>query len=303
MRVPRVTMDMIAAVVVLAQRRNLEAAGKELGLTASAVHKRIQAANQIFTSRLFTNTTDGVRLTEVGEVFYAHAMKAMEQVLLVEETSIAASHLQANHILVGHSTYLPARLLALLHDTHIISGLGIRMEHKPGLTLAMAQSVAKGTLHAGLGFLPIAHADLLVHPVAEEPVAVCMVSGHPLATKATIRPQDLDGEPIIATGRETFPVLHQQIEEFFQDFGIKLNIVADAFGPPEAVVMAEHKVGICLLAASNIRAKSSVVAKPLSPQTLTRRCGLFVRQDNRHPVLKSFVDLILQRSAMWHSAK
>jgi hypothetical protein len=63
-------------------------------------------------------------------------------------------------------------------------------------------------------------------------------------------------------------------------------------GPPEAVTMVEQKVGLCLIAASN--AKSSGVTRPLSPQTLTRKCGLFVRADNHHPMLKAFTDLVLE---------
>ena len=90
-------------------------------------------------------------------------IRALEQVLLAEETTIASSELQAKHLLVGHSTYLPARALALLHDLNLITALGIRMEHKPGLTLSLVESVAKGTLHAGVGFLPITHPELLVY--------------------------------------------------------------------------------------------------------------------------------------------
>jgi DNA-binding transcriptional LysR family regulator len=299
MRVPRVTVDVMAGVIALAQKKNLEAAGKELGVSPSAVYKRIQAANQIFGTRLFISTNDGAVLTETGEVFYAHALKALEQTLLAEETTLASSEIQARRLLVGHSTYLPARLLALLHDVNLTAKLEIELEHKPGLTLGLAEDVAEGALHAGLGYLPIARPDLLVYPIAEEPVLACIPGGHPLAAKAVIRPQDLDEEPIIAVGRETFPVLHQLVDEFFRDFGIKLKVVADAFGPPEAVAMVEQKLGICFLTASSVRAKASVVARPLSPQTLTRRYGIFVREDNRHSALKSFVELILDRTAPW----
>lgn len=299
MRVPRLTVDVMAGVIALAEKKNLKAAGKELGVTASAVHKRIRSANELFRMRIFAGTKDNVHLTEVGEVLYAHAIKALEQVLLAEETTIASAEIQVKHLLVGHSTYLPARLLALLHDLNFISTLGIRLEHKPGLSLGLAEDVVKGTLHAAVGYLPVSHSDLLVYQLTEEPVLVCMPSGHPLSTKAFLRPQDLDGEPIIATAREVFPMLHELVDEFFQDFGVKLNVIADAFGPPEAVSMVEQKVGICLLTASNIRAKASVVAKPLSPQTLTRKCGVFVREDNRHPFLRSFVELLLDKSARW----
>lgn len=303
MRVPRLTVDVMAGVIALAQTKNHEDAGELLGVTASAVNKRIKAANQIFHARLFISRPDGMQLTEVGEVLYAHAIKAMEHVLLAEETAIAAAQIQARHLLVGHSTYLPSRLLALLHDSHLTAVLGIRLQHKPGLTLGLVQDVIKGTLHAGVGYLPIGHPDLLVYQLAEEPVLVCMPSGHPLSTKAFVRPQDLDGEPIIAASREVFPMLHQLVDEFFQDFGIKLNVVADAYGPPEAVSMVEQRVGICLLTASNIRAKASVAAKPLSPQTLTRSCALFVREDNRHPAVKTFVELLLEKTSRWRPLK
>jgi DNA-binding transcriptional LysR family regulator len=303
MRVPRVTVDVMAGVIALAEKKSLKAAGKELGVTASAVHKRIQTANGLFRTRLFAGTKDSLHLTEVGEVFYVHAIKAMEQVLLTEETTFASSEIQGKHLLVGHSTYLPPRLLALLHDPNFISALGVRLEHKSGLTLTLVQDVVKGTLHAGLGYLPISHHDLLVYQLAEESVLVCMPSGHRLSNKAFVRPQDLDGEPIIAVSREVFPKLHQLVDEFFQDFGINLNVIADAFGPPEAVSMVEQRVGISLLTASNIRTKSLVVAKPLSPQTLTRKCGLFVREDNRHSSLKSFVERILEKTASWRPPK
>lgn len=48
MRIPRITLDMMAAVIAPAQKKNLEPAGKALGLSPSAVHKRIKAANQVF---------------------------------------------------------------------------------------------------------------------------------------------------------------------------------------------------------------------------------------------------------------
>lgn len=121
--------------------------------------------------------------------------------------------------------------------------------------------------------------------------------------EALVRSQDLEEEPIIAIARDTFSVLHQEIEDFFRDFGVKLNIVADAFGPPEAVAMAQHRVGICLLAASHIRARALVVAKPSSPQTFTRKCALFMRRDNGHPALKSFVNLILKKTAAWRPSE
>jgi DNA-binding transcriptional LysR family regulator len=295
MRVPSLTLDMLTAVIAVAQKRNLEPAGKELGLSPSAVHKRIRAANHVFGTRLFAVTNDGFELTEVGRVLYSHATSPIEHMLLAEETTKAAAQLHASHLLVGHSTYLPSKLLALIHNLPFVSALGMRPKHKAGLTLALAQEVVEGTLHAGLGYLPIAHPDLLIYPITEEPIVVCIPKGHPLAVKPNIQPKDLEGQPIIAASRDTFPVLHRQIDEFFDDFGIKLNVVGDAYGPHEAITMVEQRVGLCLVA--KCHATPSIISKHLLPQTLKRRCGLFVRGDNRHPALKGFIDLILERTA------
>jgi DNA-binding transcriptional LysR family regulator len=141
--------------------------------------------------------------------------------------------------------------------------------------------------------LPISEPELISNVLHEEPVVVCMPASHPLAAKPSIRPMDMDGEPIIAVARDSLPAFHREIEEFFAGFGISLHVVADAFGPPEAVILVEHKMGLCFISSSAI-SKPAVVGKPLTPRTLMRKSGLFVREDNRHPTLKEYVEKVLQ---------
>ena len=90
MHVPSLTVDMLAAVIALAQKKNLEPAGEELGLSPSAVHKRIKAANQIFGTRLFVGTNDGFELTEIGRTSYSHATLPIDKCFWPEETTRAA---------------------------------------------------------------------------------------------------------------------------------------------------------------------------------------------------------------------
>lgn len=99
MRVPRVTIDMLVAVIALAQRKTLDHAAEEIGLlTPSAIHKRVQGANKLFGQPLFMSTETGMVLTELGETFYPDALPAMEQVLLAEEKVAALLDLRAGHL-------------------------------------------------------------------------------------------------------------------------------------------------------------------------------------------------------------
>src|SRR5260370_37896995 len=106
-----------------------------------------------------------------------------------------------------------------------------------------------------------------------------MPAGHPLSVKPVVRPQDLEGEPIIAIGREPLARFHQEIEDFFAGFVIRLEIVADAFGPPEAVVMVEQKIALCLLAPSVI-SRPSMTANPCIARTLTPKNVLVLWADD-----------------------
>jgi DNA-binding transcriptional LysR family regulator len=293
MRIPRITIDMMVAVVALAQKKTMEQAGKDLGLSPSAVYKRVQAASAVLGSPLFLRTENGMALTEAGKRFYPDAVRALEETLLAEDKALSLLELESGHLIVGHSTYLPPRILASILKLRLDDILSFHIEHIPLLTSTAVQRVVDGTIHAGFGYLPVSQPELISYALFEEPVVVCMPSKHPLAAKPSIRPQDIDGEPIIAVGREPLPAMHREIEEFFAGFGVSLRIAADAFGPPEAVTMVEHNMGICILGASAVL-KLSVVGKPLTPRKLLRKYGLFVREDNRHPTLKVFVDRVLQ---------
>jgi DNA-binding transcriptional LysR family regulator len=296
MRVPSLTIDVLVAVIALVERRTFESAGEELSLSASAIQKRIRTAESILGQRLFMGTSEGMLLTKEGEVFYPDAVRTVEQALLAEERVKSLAELNGGRLLVGHSTFLPPKLLGFVMKLDDDIPPEMRIEHVPGLTPSLAKRVVDGSLHVAFGELSVAHPALLSRQLVEEPVMVCMPKSHPLALKPLIRFQDLNDVPIIAVAREPSPVQHQEIEDHFEGSGVRLNIVADAFGPPEALNMVEQNMGICLLGAS--AAKSPfIISKPLSIRTLTRKMGLYVREDNRHPALNEFINLVLRKIA------
>ena len=297
MRVPQITLEEMVGVIALAQGRTLEAAAEMVGISGSGVSKRVRGANRALNTRLFIKTEEGMSLTEEGETFYPDALRVIEAAVLAEARTKALLELKSGRLLVGHSTHLPPRLLAMIHRLEVDEPRGIKVIHRGGITASMKQDVVEGTTHVAFGTLPVAHPDLIVRQVLEEPVVVCLPSAHPLASRAVIRPQDLESETIIAVSRDSSPALHEEIDGFFKSFGVELQVKLDAFGPPEALAMVEQRLGICLVGASAPAGRRGVVVKQLSPQWLTRKSGIFFRQDNTHPVVKRFVEIVLQRTA------
>jgi len=296
MRVPSLTIDVLVAVIAVAERKTYALAGEELSLSASAIHKRVRTAEGLLGQRLFIGTDEGMSLTSEGSIFYSDATRAVEQALLAEERMKAIAEMSAGRLLVGHSTYLPPQLLGPVMRLDADGTAEWRIEHCPGLTALLAERVVEGTLHAAIGEMPVAHPELLARQVLEEPVVVCIAKSHPLALKPLVRFEDLDDVAVIAVGREHSPEQHEEIEEYFKGAGVRLKVVADAFGPPEALHMVEQNMGACLLGASAAKSPT-VVSKPLPARTLKRRIGIYVREDNRNRVLHEFVDLVLRKVA------
>jgi DNA-binding transcriptional LysR family regulator len=297
MRKPRASMDAFAAFVSVAEYGEWAKAAQQLGLTKSALHKRLRLLSALLNAQLIHIAHDRITLTEAGELFYFEASQALEHATLAEEKTQAHLLLRANHLLIGHSTYLAPKLLAVIHRLSEDTEPSVRLEHWSGLTSNVIERVANGTLHAGFVFLPVQREGLLIRQVLEEPLVACIPSGWPLASHTEIRPQDLAGQPYVAIAREVLSAFHSEIEDYFQGFGITLRVVEDAFSPAEALAYVEQKVGLCLLAASSAAAARGVTVRPLMTRALTRRSGLILREDNRDPQIAEFMDMVLKRTA------
>jgi DNA-binding transcriptional LysR family regulator len=296
MRHPRIKLDQFIAVLTVAEKRDIDAAANEMKLSASAVRKQIDAVERVLGIRLFAGHKGNLVLTDDGEVFLPDARRAVEHALLAEEKTLARQALRNYHLLIGHSTHLPPKLIALINQISIVDSPLVRIRHVSGLTSSIVQRVREGSLHAGFGFLPVLDPELLVRRLFEEPLVVCIPSSHKLAARASIYPNDLDSEPMIAVSREPLPQFHREIEEHFAGFGISLNIVADAFAPPEALTYVAQKVGICLLASTSIVARPGITVRPLSIRVLMRRSGIFIREDNRSPLLQKLIETVIDQA-------
>lgn len=290
---PKIKLDNLIAFMTAAERHDIGDAAGELGLSASGVRKQLDHIENTFGIRLFESIRGNLILTEDGEQFYEDAKKAVEQALLAEEQVYARQAIRNHHLMIGHSTNLPPKVIAAVTRIHIEDTHRVHIEHRSGLTSTTVRGVIEGSLHAGFGILPLRVPELLVRTIYEEPLVACIPVGHKLAAKPIVSPQDFDGEPFIAVSREPWPERHQEIEDHCTDFGITLNLVADAYSAPEALAHVEQKTGICLLSVSSVAGRPGIVVKPLSTRVLIRRCGVFVREDSFSPLLQKLVEVSL----------
>ena len=79
----------IPIVVAVAETQGFAAAARRLGVTKSAVSKRITQIERRMEVQLFHRSTRNVSLTEAGEHYYTHAVRAMEAAQEAEDSVLA----------------------------------------------------------------------------------------------------------------------------------------------------------------------------------------------------------------------
>jgi DNA-binding transcriptional LysR family regulator len=292
MEYPSLSIDTLTALVAAVEHGTLKRAGRELSISGSAVYKRLRAAESSLGCQLFVKEKKGLLPTQVGQALYIDACRIVEQMILAEQKVKALNDLHQNRVRLGHSTFLPRDLLALTMKLQSHLSIKLQIEHTSGLMPILIQRVLDGTLHAAIGESLAAPSSLVVRHIVEEPILVCVWRDHRLSARPVISPQDVADESVIAVSREHLPQQHLEIEELFSQFGTQIRTVADAFSPEEALSLTAKKIGICFLPESLV-ANPSVLARPMSIGTLTRKSDIYVRDDTLHPVLESIIEVIL----------
>lgn len=307
MRYPKVGMEGLTAIVALAETGDVVKAGELLNIGPSGVKKRLSKAEGELLTKLFhkmkekTNertkerTKEKLVLNAYGKVYSEEALRAVEHAVLAEEKVNAERSLREKRLLIGRCTHLPSRLLVALTRLNSEDTPGMTVEQTGGVGHELEVAVENSLLHAGIGFFPVSRPHLSTLPLIEEPLTLCVPIGDPLATKAEIRPEDLERQPIIAVGRQALPALHEEIAEFYRGFGLELNVVADAYAASEALCLVEQRMGVCFLSGSAASLSRNIVSKPLSTRVLTRKCGVFFHEHNRHPLIHKFVALLSEK--------
>lgn len=87
----------IPVFVAVAECKGFAAAARRLGVTKSAISKRIGALEAHLSTQLFHRTTRNISLTEAGEIYLAHAVQALDS---AQEAEDAVAALQGHP--VGH---------------------------------------------------------------------------------------------------------------------------------------------------------------------------------------------------------
>jgi LysR family hca operon transcriptional activator len=264
-----------------------QAAEKRLHTAQPSLSRQIRDLETELGAQLINRGPRGMELTPAGRVFLDHARVILRQVDVAAEAARRAAQPAKTPFVVGFLTgyemeWLP-RIMSALSDELQTTELTIHSASSPALT----QGLLNGQID--LAFLrPDATAHgLTFRVVTHEALFALLPADHRLASRRSIRLDDIAGGPFINFPKSYAPALRRVIDDYLADAGAAVVTTHEAETLPMAISLVLSTGGISLLPAYMQKLlPPSVVSRRLHGQPPAIALALGYNEANLSPILR-----------------
>jgi len=273
--------QLLRTFLAVAASGSITRAAAALHRTQPAVTAAVKRLEEGFGEPLFTRSSRGVGLTQLGARLLPHA-EALQRVMDgVQQLTREARGLQGARLRVAASTtialyWLPP-LLARFCADHPSTDLVVHTRNSRDATAELRGgevdlALVEAPTSAWTGLPP--HL-IAATPVHDDRLVLVVRPDHPLARRAAVRSTDLAGLAFI--GREVGSGTRDVIEEALRGSGIALS-VRHELGEPEAIKLAVRSgLGVTILSEVAVRAeveRGELTAVPIAHPGFSRQFTL-----------------------------
>jgi LysR family hydrogen peroxide-inducible transcriptional activator len=229
----------------VAEAGSFSQAARRLGLSQPTLSIQVARLEQHLGTPLFQRRRDGVTLTETGRRLLEHSRELLSRVEEMEQVLRSELQEPSGDLRIGcvHSVgiYLLPEALAALMERYPKVHPTIRSEHSQVvLDLLKAGEIDVG-LTAHFKKPPTRHNQLLV----DDPLVLVCGPGHRLWGRRYLRPQDLDGEKLVAFD-ETSPTA-QIVDRVIHQLKVKMQAVIRAPQIDALIRMVRINMGVAFI--------------------------------------------------------
>jgi DNA-binding transcriptional LysR family regulator len=248
-----------------ARHKSMRKAADALAVSPSSVHRQLVKLEAQVGSTLFERSSDGVRLTAAGEVFYHYVQRAHHDLdrMLSEIDDLRG--IRKGHVRVACEEGLGKDFLPGVLTPYRARYPGVRFS----VTILDMPGIVEGVLREqfdiGIAFNPQTHAGLKRHAHVTVAVGAVMLPAHRLAARRKLRLADLVGEALIVAG--TGFTIRNMLDVQAGSSRKHLDIAAESNSFEAITALVKSGAGVAIRTMVGIReevARGEVVFVPIS---------------------------------------
>lgn len=291
----KLDIDGIQAFVLIAELGGFQKAAEKLGLTQTALTRRIQRLEGYLGLKLLDRTTRSVALTAVGRDFLPQAKRLVDELTLSVDRLKGMSHSSAGDVTLACLTSVAyQRLPAIVRlYARTYPGNSVRILDRTG-TLAV-EAVKQGHAEFGLTILPTREADLVEQALFEDPFMLFCLKTHPMSALRRATWNDLRGTDLITFGGTSGNRLLIDYQLARKRLAVRGRFEVEHLSI--ALGLVSEGVGVAILPASTLLAETHPEVRqiPLVNPVIKRAIGLIRRRGTSlSPAAQAFYDLLVR---------
>jgi DNA-binding transcriptional LysR family regulator len=237
-------LSQLEAFVEIARVRTVSRAADRLFVTQPALTARLKKLEADLSTTLFVRTPRGMKLTEAGDAFLPHAVKALESIADGRRVVNAFERGGAGRLALGAapavSTYVLPRILKRFAVSYPRVGVSVRTGHSEEvLDLVLREQVDIGLVRE------LRHPDIVSTPLYEDRLILVVEPGHRFATRARVRLEEIANDQLILFDRmSSYSELTNAV---FRGAGVSPEGVMELDNIDAAKKMVQEGFGVALI--------------------------------------------------------
>jgi DNA-binding transcriptional LysR family regulator len=268
----------------IADTGSFTAAGEKLHVSQSAISRQIILLEEELGEPVFHRIGRRIRITPAGESLLQLSHRVFQDLQeTVSSIGDKRESLSGTMRLVGGMTvclYVFPELLSEVRRIHPHLDLKVTVGSAER-SIAMLRS---GAGDLGMITLPVEATDLVSVPVLQEELLLITYPTHPLASRTSITPGDLDKQHFVLF--ETGSITRRLVETFFARERIAPEIIMETENVEIIKAMVRHGLGISIIpwqaAAADVRT-GQLFCSRISGHALVRETGWLYPKMSRLP--------------------
>lgn len=274
--------------VALAEELHFGRAARRLRIAQPALSQQLRALEEALGCALVERRPQ-VALTEAGRVFLEEARQTLARMQRGIETTQRAAR--------GESGWLPVGFVASAVLTHFPEIIRHYRERFPAVALdlrelspaAEVESIRTGVVDVAFVREAGDSPDLVYTTLVQEPLAVLLPPGHPLAKVDRVDLAALAAEPFVHFPREIAPSLYDQVMLACRDAGFLPRVVQQAREWLTEFSLVQAGLGVALVPASFQTVRwGGIAVRPLRDATPRATIALCHRREALSPAAAAF---------------
>src|SRR3954469_10684035 len=287
--------DQLHTFLEIVRLKSFSKAAQTCYRTQPAISAQVRQLEQELHAELFERFGSRISLTTAGRIFAVHAEQMLELRRRVQDEVAELERNPRGELVIAANEATCIYVLPTVFSEYRQLFPAVQLQVNRSYGSRVVEAVLDNSADFGLTQLPVEEKRIQVVNVHQDEIRAVMPANHPLADRASVRPEDLTEYYLVLPQQgKTRTRLNAWLEPVEED--VRISMELDSTEMMKRFVMAG--LGISFLAFSNCReevAAGKLKATPLAPEPMLRRLGLIYRKDKAlSKAALGFIQVVLE---------